>query len=57
MIWGGPEGAVEISPYQISKNNKGINNLRFESFSLFYNKVTSESEKSPLKIVLTTLTT
>ena len=49
MIWGGPEGAVEISPYQISKNNKGINNLRFESFSLFYNKVTSESEKSPLK--------
>lgn len=49
MIWGGPEGAVEINPYQISKNNKETNNLRFESFSLFYNKITAESINSPLK--------
>lgn len=49
MIWGGPEGAVEINPYQIGKNNRATNNLRFESFSLFYNKITSETENSPLK--------
>lgn len=49
LIWGSFEGAIEITPSEVAKNGKPEMNLYFEEFALFYNKVTAESDNSPLK--------
>ena len=47
-IWGTPEGAVEINPERFTEETLSPLNLHFENFSLFYNKVTSQTKNSPL---------
>lgn len=48
MLWGTPEGAVEIIPGMLKEKDEKLFNLRFERFSLFYSKITTDDNNSPL---------
>ena len=49
LMWGTPEGAIEIDPDKFDEKEEFQFNLKFESFSLFYSTVTPQTKDSPLK--------
>ncbi|MDD4993616.1 MAG: response regulator [Paludibacter sp.] len=49
MIWGTPKGALEITPSKIDDSNLPNINLKFTTFYISYEKVTTNTDKTPLK--------
>lgn len=50
MIWGTPEGGIEVMPEKFNKKGESPFNLRFEGFSLFYSRIAADSPDSPLQV-------
>lgn len=52
MIWGTPEGAIEIVPEKFDEKEENPFNLRFEGFSLFYSRMAAGTADSPLQVAI-----
>lgn len=49
MIWGTPNGALAIEPENFKNSDLSSIQLKLTAFNLFYEKVTTQTHKTPLK--------